>query len=258
MARNVGEWTKDKLKILSQYLPVYLQATTKALERIYIDGFAGPGSNRVKTTEEIIDGSPLIALKAVATNGTRFDRLYFIELNGEAAQELRGTISQRYPERNATVITGDVNLELPRLIATLPKRSPTFVFLDTEGIEPKWSTIEAVAPWKTELLINFPLGMAINRNPNSQKVTHYFGTDEWRAIWESSRSGRLRDLLNLYKNRLRTLGYEYTTEVDPLIRTPGGQDLYYLVFVSKVEPAKRIMKWVQEQPDSRGQLGFRF
>ena len=79
MPREIGQWTKDKLKYLSEYLPVYLKATTRAMERIYIDGFAGPGTNKIKDTGETIHGSPLIALHAIASNGTRFSRLYFIE-----------------------------------------------------------------------------------------------------------------------------------------------------------------------------------
>ena len=45
MPRIVGDWTLDKLKIIEQYLPAYLTATQRATERIYIDGFAGPGRN---------------------------------------------------------------------------------------------------------------------------------------------------------------------------------------------------------------------
>lgn len=60
-------------------------------------------------------------------------------------------------------------------------------------------------------------------------------------------------MLQLYKERLRKLGYKYTTEDDRLIKTSGGRRLYYLVFVSKVVPAKTIMNWVLRQPDSAGQ-----
>jgi len=258
MPRDVGPWTKEKLRILAQYLPVYLQATTKAIERVYIDGFAGPGTNRIENTNEIIDGSPLIALGARASNATVFDRLFFIEQRRETVAELRQVLSSRDPLGRARVIEGDVNIELPKLVSGLPKRSPTFVFLDTEGIEPRWATLEAIAPWQTELLINFPLGMAINRNPSSAKVREYFGTDDWRPIWESSETGRLRRLLDLYKGRLRELGWKHTTDIDTLITATRGQQLYYLIFVSKVEPGRRIMKWVQQQPDARGQLQFRF
>lgn len=253
MPREVGSWTQDKLKILRQYLPVYLLATTKALERIYIDAFAGPGLNRVRAGNLTIDGSPLIALDARARNRTRFDRLFFIERDPAVAAELRGVLNTRDKTQRASVIDGDVNKELPRLITKLPRRSPTFVFVDPEGIEPQWTTIEAIAPWRTELLINFPLGMSINRNPDSAKVTAYFGTDQWREVWNSTRPKRSSALLRLYKERLRRLGYRYTTEDDRLIKTSGGRRLYYLVFVSKVLPAKKIMTWVLGQPDSVGQ-----
>jgi len=258
MPREVGPWTKEKLRILSQYLPVYLQATTKAIERIYIDGFAGPGTNRIEGTNEVIEGSPLIALGAQAKNGTAFDKLFFIERDRGTVSELRDALRSADPTGRATVVAGDVNVELPKLVETLSKRSPTFVFLDTEGIEPRWETLRSIAAWQTELLINFPLGMAINRNPNSVKAREYFGTDEWHRIWESFGIGRLRRLLDFYKGRLRDLGWQHTTDIDPLITATRGQQLYYLIFVSTVEPGKRIMKWVQEQPDARGQLQFRF
>ena len=254
MPREVGAWTQDKLKILTQYLPGYLGATTKAHERIYVDAFAGPGLNQLRGTDRTIDGSPLIALDACARNGKQFDRLFFIERDAGLAAELRGVLDARDKNQRSSVIVGDVNNELPELIATLPRRSPTFVFVDPEGIEPQWRTIEAIAPWRTELLINFPLGMGIKRNPDSAKVTAYFGTDEWRQLWESSGPDRAHALLQLYKERLRRLGYGYTTGNDRLIKTCGGRRLYYLVFVSKVDPARRIMTWVLEQPDSAGQM----
>ena len=253
MPRDVGDWAQDKLKILRLYLPGYLQATTKARERIYIDAFAGPGSNRLKVSGQIIDGSPLLALDAEAQNGTKFDRLFFIEQEPVIARELRGELEKRDPQHRAEVIVGDVNRELPRVVQKLPLRSPTFVFLDTDSIEPQWSTIEAIASSRTELLVNFPLAMAINRNLDSPKVTAYFGTDDWRPISRSLRTDRTRGLLDLYKNRLARLGYPHATEDDRLIRASRGHHLYYLFLVSKVPAAKNIMTWVLKQPDASGQ-----
>jgi hypothetical protein len=98
--------------------------------------------------------------------------------------------------------------------------------------------------------------MAINRNP-SNEVTQYFRptSGEGSGI---DLDRPLRELLDFYKGRLKALGWEYTTDADPLISATSGQQLYYLIFVSKVEPARRIMKWVQEQPNSAGQLRFKF
>jgi three-Cys-motif partner protein len=255
MPRLVGPWAREKLRFLSQYLPVYLTATQGATERIYVDGFAGPGRNEIERTGEIIDGSPLIALSAQGRNGRGFDRIFFIERDADVAAELRGVVDRHVLGRRAAVLLGDVNIELPKLIRTLSPKSPTFVFLDTQSIEPGWRTIEAIAPWRTELFINFPFGMAINRNPGP-KVTRYFGTSDWEPIWYSNRPGRTKELLDLYKSRLGGLGYRFFMEHDPLITATGGQRLYYLVFATKVKPGQDIMRWVQNQPDVFGQMSL--
>lgn len=257
MPRDIGDWSRDKLKLLELYLPGYLQATTKAVDRIYIDGFAGPGRNRLRQSSEIIDGSPLIALDAGAMDtGSRFTSLYFIEKNHRRAAELREVLAERGDDPRVEVVEGDVNDELPRIVQALHPAAPTFVFLDAEGIDPRWETLVAIAPWRTELLINFPLGMAINRNPESDKVDAYFGTPAWKSLWDRR---DVRGLLDLYKGRLAELGYSEQVENDRLINTAGGfgQHLYYLIPVSKVAAAANIWTWVFNQPDARGQSRLR-
>jgi len=243
----VGEWTLDKLKILEQYLPGYLSATRRARERIYIDAFAGPGRNELKDSGKQVDGSPLIAIKARGLDGTtRFDKLYFFEKDPLTVTELKKELQAHDPAHRAEVISGDVNLELPEKIRTLPKLSPTFVLLDTEGIEPQWVTLKAVAPWKTELLINFPFFMAINRNLDSHKIFDYLGEAPPNPPTSAN-------LLRLYKRKLSDLGYTHQVEDDRLVKTKDNIPLYYLIFVSKVDVGKRIMKWVFNQPDAAGQ-----
>ena len=257
MPREVGPWTKDKLKILSQYLPAYLTATHRATERVYIDAFAGPGTNTLQRTREIIDGSPLIALSARGKNGARgFDRLYFIERSNDLADELKKEIEFRGENRRATVIVGDVNIELPRLIRNINERSPTFVLLDTEGIDPTWETIQSLVTHRTELLINFPLGMSINRNPDSAKTEAYFGTPEWRQLWMTNRRSRT-GLIDFYVERLKNLGWKYPVNDPRLVKDDGNRNLYYLLFASKVDIGKRIMDSVFGQPDSLGQARFK-
>lgn len=253
MPRTVGDWTRDKLKILEDYLPAYLGATTKALERIYVDGFAGPGTNILQRERKVIDGSPLIALSARALSGTRFSHLYFIEKDHDLAAELERSVAERGESSRVTVICGDANVELPKAVQVHHKLAPIFVFLDPQGIDPRWDTIQAIAQWKTELPINFPFGMAINRNLQSPKVSAYFGNDEWQQFWRLSGRTPTRELLDHYKNGLASLGYKYTTTVDRLIKTQGNTRLYYLVFVSKVDVGAQIMNSVLRQPDARGQ-----
>lgn len=254
MPREVGPWTKDKLKILELYLPPYLTATQRAIERVYIDAFAGPGTNILERTREVIDGSPLIALSAEGRNQVRgFERLFFIEESYDLYTELKAVVEERDAGHRATVIHGDANVELPRVLRRINRRSPTLVFLDPEGIDPSWETVESLAGWQTELLINFPLGMAINRNPDSGKTEAYFGTPEWRPLWEAGRISRTSGLIGLYLRRLAELGWKHQVNDSRLIRDDGNRNLYYLLFASKVTPAQSIMNWVFRQPDSSGQ-----
>ena len=253
MPRAVGDWTRDKLKILEQYLPAYLSATQKALERIYIDAFAGPGQNLLNKSDIVIKGSPLIALEAHGPKGTMFDRLFFIEKDPKAVIELKQLLRNYDKTGRAEVIPGDVNKKLPELMHRLSKRSPTFIFIDPQGVDPRWTTIEAVVSWRTELLINFPLGMSIKRNLTSQKVVGYFGTSEVEALLSSAQGPRDRSLLDFYKERLRRIGYEFQVEDERLVKTGRNRPLYYLMFVSKVNVGKRIMGAVFDQPDAAGQ-----
>jgi len=256
MPREVGQWTQDKLNIVEDYLPPYLTATQKAMERVYIDAFAGPGKNILERTGETIDGSPLIALSAKGHDGRGFDRLFFIDNDPEAVRELQAEVVSRGATDKAKVIRGDVNVELPRLIRTIHPRSPTFVFLDTEGIEPRWGTIQSLADWRTELLINFPLGMAINRNPDSAKVTAYFGTEEWRSYWDGGRLSRTSGLVRFYLDRLAALGWSEQPSHSRLVKDDGNKHLYYLLFASKSSAGRKIMNWAFHQPDAAGQGRF--
>ena len=256
MPREVGQWTRDKLKVVEDYLPPYLTATQKAIERVYIDAFAGPGKNILERTGETIDGSPLMALSAKGRDGRGFDRLFFIDDDPQAVSELQAEVMRRGATDRATVIRGDVNVELPRLIRTIHPKSPTLVLLDTEGIEPRWETIKSLVDRRTELLINFPLGMAIKRNPDSPKVTAYFGTEEWRKYWDGDRVSRTSGLISFYLNRLAQLGWSEQSDHSRLVKDDGNRHLYYLLFASKDPAGRKIMNWALDQPDATGQGRF--
>src|SRR5687768_2772734 len=78
----VGAWSDEKLDLLRCYLGTlrgtggFLPATQAAQQRYYVDLFAGSGQNRVKGTDQVIDGSPLIALKA---GPPQFTKLFWVE-----------------------------------------------------------------------------------------------------------------------------------------------------------------------------------
>jgi three-Cys-motif partner protein len=112
-----------------------------------------------------------------------------------------------------------------------------------------WSTIEALAKTKAiEVLINFPMGMAIQRLmtrsgdiPDDWRVSldAFFGSPEWRNIaYEEGedlfgpKTRKVSDagtrLLEWYRGRLRkAFGHVSTAR---LIKNSRGNPLYYLIW----------------------------
>src|SRR5688572_9093183 len=65
IARRSGQWAKDKLSFVDEFLPAALQATIRKKQRYYVDLFAGPGINVDDSGSEFI-GAALRALVATA------------------------------------------------------------------------------------------------------------------------------------------------------------------------------------------------
>jgi three-Cys-motif partner protein len=62
---EVGPWAKKKLKVLADYIGASSAARRKfnRSESSYIDVFCGAARSKIRTTGEVIDGSPLVAVK---------------------------------------------------------------------------------------------------------------------------------------------------------------------------------------------------
>jgi three-Cys-motif partner protein len=109
----IGAWSRDK----HHYLNLYLKASSNPRRKFlppegaggaaFIDLFAGPGRARVATTGEIVDGSPLIALKQPVP----FSRVILCELDRENVEALEQRTA-RY--RGVKIIPGDCMLAAVR------------------------------------------------------------------------------------------------------------------------------------------------
>lgn len=261
---TVGPWAAAKLDALEEYLKFYGTALNKqSFTRVYIDAFAGACLAKVRGTglpvdpspffdepddseaqEEFILGSPMRALNV--PNG--FHRHYFFDLDETRAETLRAVTE----ERNGVIVqVGDCNPLIRNLAPSLRSRNIRGVaFLDPYGAHLEWATLEALADTGTmEVVVNFPLAMAINRLITrsgevperwADQLTACFGTDEWRTIAYSrevdlfgnevtTKNGDVAErLLDLYVSRLRTL-FPFVAKPH-LIRNTRSSPLYYLIW----------------------------
>jgi three-Cys-motif partner protein len=269
--RTVGPWAKEKLDALGQYLGFY----TTVLKNqghwlhgtIFVDAFAGPGLSRVRIKEDaaeplglfgpdpesdtaemqFLKGSPRVALDI--TNP--FNAYVFIDRDPSHVAELRALKAEYGETRVITIQESDANTALEGWLSSGIdwKHHRAVVFLDPFGMQVPWSTIEMLARTKAiEILINFPLGMAIQRlltksgdiPPGWQiSLDAFFGSPDWRGlVYEKSEDlfgstvSKVADsgtrLLEWYRGRIRTIfGHVSTAR---LIKNTRGNPLYYLIW----------------------------
>ena len=126
MARGWSYWSRNKLEILTDYLPAFNSASKgRASERIYIDVMAGEPENHDRETGEAFNG--VGPGKDRDGGGPGFTRFAFGEMPPKAAQ-LEVDLEPRSAGRPFKVYEGDCNTTIKGMLAdlsTLAGRPPS-------------------------------------------------------------------------------------------------------------------------------------
>jgi three-Cys-motif partner protein len=243
---------------------------------LYVDAFAGPGLSRIRTNSkasepaglfgpdpesdkaetEFLKGSPRVALDITHP----FSSYLFIERDSQRIRELLLIKAEYAGKRQINVQEGDANATLRGWLESgiVWQHHRAVVFLDPFGMQVPWSTVESLAGTRAiEVLINFPLGMAVQRLltrsgeiPEGWQTTldTFFGSLEWRKIaYEEdqdlfgSKTRKVKDagtrLLEWYRGRLRqAFGHVSTAR---LIKNTHGNPLYYLIGPGRTRPVSK-------------------
>jgi three-Cys-motif partner protein len=259
MARAWGFWTRGKLGILRNYLDAFTTASKSVEERLYLDLFAGEPENVDRITGEAVQGSPWVAL---STDDPPFTRLRFFEL--DEPHELEAALRAEYPDRDFRVIGGDCNQAILDVLAELRPLNwvPAFAFIDPNGPDVRWTTLETLAAFKAnrrnkvELWMLFPEPMFVRflrtdggevEPDHERRITDMYGTDKWLHIYRARLDGRLApseartEYVNLMRWRLQSvLGYSWTHTLE--VHTEQGRPIYHLIFATDHDAGDRIMR----------------
>lgn len=279
--KSVGPWAKQKLDALQRYLEAYMKVMQKQTFKLFfIDAFAGAGvfsvreaaskdtnedqvglfeedfpTDDIEQLTEYITGSPLRALSLERP----FDHYRFVELDPARVADLE-SLKISFPGLDVKVYQGEANERVQYIASQFVNSDWRGVaFLDPYGAHLHWKTLEALARTKKfDVIINFPLGMTINRLikrdhdiPLSclQQLDLCFGCPDWRDLSYETQADLLgtfstkRDdagplLLELYVRRLEAIfGH---VSVPSLIRNTKGSPLYYLIWASSNPRGKGI------------------
>ncbi|MDE2795218.1 MAG: three-Cys-motif partner protein TcmP [Gemmatimonadota bacterium] len=229
-----GDWTREKLRILEEYLDSYTTALKNmSFQLVYVDAFAGTGriirdSGPGYETDENDSRSLILgsAGRALRVNDRAFDRLVFVEKDDARYRQLR-ELCDRHPNRNTQPLRGDANTFLRDLRESEYGNWRGVLFVDPFGVQLEWATVHHIAGLqRLDMWLLFPVG-AIGRmlprfrNPDEvqpgwpDRLDAVFGGDHWRQLYSPSpqqslfggemveREQGVAGLLSIYKDQLK-------------------------------------------------------
>lgn len=250
--RESQDYAKDKLRVLEGYIARFTTSMRKSQWSAlgYIDLLAGPGKNRFQPSGDILLGSPLIALTAKYP----FTYYRFVEMGNQEYVALARRITSSEHAERVKVIHGDCNAVVNTVVADIASRDKRFLaehkwsslnlaFLDPEGLELEWATVEKLGRIRRmDIILNFSTS-GFTRNAaqmlmseNTARLDRFFGTTEWKMVYQEvskkDNSYVRRAMLDFYKSRLVTLGYKIHPD-ERVFKTSKGVQVYTLMFASK-------------------------
>jgi three-Cys-motif partner protein len=259
----IGPWTEVKLDILRQYAAPYSKiVTNNGFYHLYVDAYAAGGSHLSRTTNEVVPGSPLIAL---ATDPP-FREYHFIDADSVRVAQLR-----RYTENrpDTFVHSGDCNEILIQQVfplALYKNRRRALCLLDPYNIDLSWEVVAKAGGMKSiEIFVNF---MVMDMNMNillrdparadpSQiaRMDRFWGDSSWHeAAYETNPQGHLfveseqvkvedanEKVAEAYRKRLLNVaGFAYAPPPLRFLNSLGAT-IYYLFFASPNSTGGKIV-----------------
>jgi three-Cys-motif partner protein len=233
---QIHKWTCHKLESFSEFIGSYPRSNRRASYG-YLELFAGPGSYPCSDMNCRLEGSALRVIKSPA----KFVSYGFLTPVKTTADDLKSALTG-LDKGPVHILAGNPNQikTLIRLIDSIPRSACGLAFIDPGGYRKlNWKTIEHLAQMgqnpdghKPELLIIFPLEMALLRNMNrpecAASVTRFYGHQRWADLKNAKQGGPSGDikakLIELFKEGLIGLGYKYVEDFKPAAST---HDPYY-------------------------------
>ena len=250
--RESGDWAKEKLSILQRCISMFTTSMRNkpwtALN--YIDLEAGPGKNRIRETGDVVFGSPLLGLQFP------FDNYFFVERDRDTFESLEARVSHSPRSKQVRTYHADCNKAIGDIIDEINQidagkqrdqwRSLNLAFVDPEGLEIHWNTLELLGQkTRTDLIINVSTSTIVrmikqlSQSAKETAIDDFFGTREWRDIYEQlpiRREGTIvrRYFLDFYADRLSSLGYLTTApNGEYVVLNSRNRQLYSLICASK-------------------------
>jgi len=238
-------WTENKAKLIERYLLLFVQVTYSGT---YIDGFAGP---QEPEKQEMWAAN-------LALNVHLLKHFHLFEKNRKKITMLRKLRNDqplidhwgRKMNRTVEIYAGDFNKNISKLLnsRSIVDAEPVFCLLDQRMFECHWSTVRALARYKSvgynkfEQFYFFAIGwlkrsiFGVKKNLN--KIEDWWGREDWKTLKTQSREDIFKEMLNRFKNEL---GYKHVQPFPIFERQNGGNIMYYMIHCADHDEAPKLM-----------------
>ncbi len=263
MIDDVGPWAADKHEYLQRYIEISRCVRRKwqppeGAGATYIDLFCGSGKCRVRSTGEIIDGSPIVAWRA-SRNHAPFTTMYIADIDTRK----RRAAAQRLRDEGAPVveIEGDALEAIEKIVPMLDQNGLHFAFLDPYSLGAlDFRIIERLSTLKRiDMLIHISK-MDLQRNLPMNIRDEHDAFDRFAPGWHEHIAGTTGDqhkmrgmVVEYWRSKVAELNVWTSPEME-LITGDRGQHLYWLLLAYKHRLAGDFWK----KTGKRQQLSFDF
>lgn len=252
----VGQWSSDKHYYLSRYMNAFTTSMRLKWNALhYIDLFAGAGMERLKESQALEWGSPMLA----AHVRFPFSRLHLCEKENRRHKALVARVSQIRPD--SQILQGDANECINGIVREIPRDSLSLAFLDPYGLHLEFETLRKLSDIRADMVIFFPDRIDVLRNweehylqdPDSNLDRCLGSGAAWRSLLDATPSDRLAEVLRkLYVDQIRSLGY---CEFEYQRISMKGHPLYILIFCSRSKLAAKLWRGISvKESDNQRRL----
>jgi len=228
-------WSIIKLLALLRFVDIYTKIIKAPKQRkifkrmYYIDLLAGSGLCRIGPKRDIIAGSALIACKQCYHP---FDKYFLVEKSKQKADALEARIAT--VTSDFEVFQCDCNDCIKEIMEVIDEGDHYLAFVDCEGLDVSWSTMESLFDRNGDVLFNFQT-QSIWREPSkvknrsrgwkatSKRLNWFFGDDKWKDCEEAD------ELLNCYIEKIRN---ETTRKIVLPLPVKGSRSYRYDIILA--------------------------
>jgi three-Cys-motif partner protein len=236
------DWTIVKLLLLAGWVYVYTTIVPKHFKKYqYVDLLAGSGTTLVEETQDVVVGSPFIA-HYFARN--EFTNYVYIERLTDRCQALRQRASMLL-SNNFEVFKGDCN-DIVKSIFT-DEKCHSLVFIDNEGFDVYWETIETVLRTNSDILILFPTASVkrVATERTRSCLDRFYGNSSWLNAhsFEEFLEIYVKQLTKEFRTARRKEGYVSSVHV-------GGEQYFYdVILVCRRGPYTNAWEYLKRKLD---------